>query len=461
MHRPLFLLALGLTSSIAATLAAQPSPPQARELRALLESLQQQIDSLSRQDNASHKVTEIGSNLARQRDFEQPRLIIRLYDLSDLYAIAPAYIARDPGDLDGGGMAIFPEVGTDGTSRAGMGGGFGGGGFGGGFFAVPTTSVRLKDRAGDILAQPSGGGGEVDAGRTTVDGLIETITSTIAPEEWADVGGPASIKALGASLIISAPAHMHEQIAALLDLFRKRWGSLRTVSLQAHWLWLTEAQLKGALADPAEVKAGEPRPFGALDQDAWKELREAAAGEGAGRSGYHAVLTCYNGQTVHALAGRQRLIVSGMTPVVGGQDAPAAYHPDMRAVHEGAALQITPVVTRTAKFVVIDVHSRVNLVPAAAPADAAARPQAGTVQQVVDAIDRQPIQSQRLSSTLRIPTGKTTLVGGMTFDAQAADARNLYLFVTAVVQELRDDEGTEIKVDAPADKPADQPKSDE
>jgi hypothetical protein len=456
MRRPLLLFAVVFFWGLAATSAqAQPGGQQARELRAQLEALQLQLDALTRHDStASHKVTEIGSAFGRQRDFDQPRLVVRIYDLSDLYAIAPPYAAREPGDLEDTERAVFPEVMAAAASRAGMGGGgFGGGGFGGmgGFFAVPNSSARLKDRASQTLAQASGGGGEVDAGRTTVDGLIETITTTISPEEWTDVGGPASIKALGASLVISAPVNMHEQIGALLDLFRKRWGSLRTVSVQAHWLWLTEAQLAAALAEPPPGPADQPRAFGALSDAAWIKLREPAAGDAPRRANYHAVLTCYNGQTVNALAGRQRLIVGGMTPVVGGQEQGTAYHPNVRALHEGAALQITPVVTRTAKYVVVDVHSRVNiLAPAERAAAGADAPPPGDVQQVVAAIDRLALQSQRLSTTLRIPVGQPTLVGGMTFDAQPAGGPNLYLFVTAVVQELRDEEGTEVKADAPA-----------
>jgi hypothetical protein len=441
-----FSCSLGLVSSGQVPARAQ----QASELRVQLDALQRQLEALSQQEAqaTSNKVTEIGSAAARQREVEQPRMVVRIYDLSDLFAIAPPYAAREPGDLEETPRAIFPEVtqARSGTSGGGMGGM---GGMGGGFFAVPTVSKRFKDKSRDTLAQGAGeGSSEIDASRTTIDDLIDTITTSISPEDWVDVGGPASIKALGASLVISAPAEMHEQIAALLDLFRTRWGSLRTVSIQAHWLWLTEAQLTDAVADPQPIAKGQPAAFGALSDAGWKRLREMAQGQEQKRPGYHAVLTCYNGQTVNVQAGRQRLLVSGMTPVVGGQESAAAYSPSVRAIHEGAALQITPVVTRTAKYVVADVHSRVNLPAATDKPQAAAgetvKP-ASTVEQVVAAIDRDPVESQRISTTLRIPVGRPTLVGGMTFHTKAAEEPNLYLFVTAIVQELRDEEGAEVK----------------
>jgi len=50
-------------------------------------------------------------------------------------------------------------------------------------------------------------------------------------------------------------------------------------------------------------------------------------------------------------------------------------------------------------------------------------------------------------------------VGGMTFAASGTGGANLYLFVTAHVQELRDDEGGAVKADEPRE-PAAQGKPD-
>ena len=443
-------IALGFfLAAMPAAVLAQDSEA-ARALKTQLEAIQKQLDELGRKEAAEHKFTEIGAASSRSQKETEPRRVVRVYDLSDLFAIAPAYAAREPADLVDAPRAIFPEVNVEASAGAGLGGGggfggggfggggFGGGGFGGGggLFAVPATISRGTASSATLRQFGGSGTGATESVRTGVDELIDTITTTIEPDAWDEVGGPSTITALGASLVVSAPSETQSQIAALLDLFRKRWGSLRTVSLQAHWLWLTEEQVAGAIT--AEQQRDPPAPFGALSPEAWKQLREQAQAEGQPRQNYHAALTCYNGQTVHVLAGAQQLVVAGMTPVVGGGEDGAAYQPQVKSIQEGAALQITPVVTRTAKYVVADVHSRVNLL-GAAPAGEGGK-QDGAVGEVVAAIDRPALSSQRLSTTLRIPVDTPTLVGGMTFGGDDAAPANLYLFLTATVRELKDDE---------------------
>jgi len=69
--------------------------------------------------------------------------------------------------------------------------------------------------------------------------------------------------------------------------------------------------------------------------------------------------------------------------------------------------------TRTAKYVVADVHSRVNLLtgPAEKLVAQAERPLAGgDAAQVVGALDRPVLHSQQLSTTLRIPVGHPALI---------------------------------------------------
>jgi hypothetical protein len=441
MRRTLALVIAVLLAAAPAAAFAQAEPDQAAALRAQLQTIQKQLAELSRKEAADHKFTEIGSSTSRTRTGDEAPRVVRIYDLSDLYAVAPPYPAREPADLVDDAGPIFPQVMVEASAQGGLGGGgFGGGG---GVFAVPSTVSRVKtDRA--TLRQVSGGSGAAshESVRTGVDNLIDTITTTIEPDQWDEVGGPSTITSLGASLVVSAPAETHSQITALLDLFRKQWGSLRTVSVEAHWLWLTEEQLAAAIAEGKGMNP--PAPYGALSPAAWQELQAQARAAEAERKNYHAVVTCYNGQTVSALAGVQRLVVSGLTPVVGGgEEEAAAYNPQVKAVQDGVALQITPVVTRTAKYVVADVHSRINLLgPAMA---AAAAKEAGPVAQIVAALDRPTLESQRLSTTLRIAVDTPTLIGGMTFAGDGENKANLYLFLTASVRELKDEEKAEEK----------------
>lgn len=459
------LVTVGMAWGASGELQAQVPPAgRADELRAQLESLQSQLDAVERNNAQRGKVTEIGSSRGRLRDADEPRLILKLYDLSDLFTVAPSYPAYEPRELAGASepRPVFPHLPSAGeaSGMGGMGGGFGGGG---GFFAVP-NAVRAdvpatipRDRV-ETLQQASGASGSPAASvRTSLEGLIDTITNTIAPDGWSDVGGPSTISPVGSSLLVSTTSETHAQLATLIDLFRQRWGSLRTIGVQAHWLWLAPSQVDALLAEsrPGNAKdapvapGASPAPLNAISVAAWKKLLSAAAEKGNASLAYHAVVNCYNGQTVAAQSGTQRLVVNGIAPVVGGGKE-VGYAPQVQVVQEGATLQITPLATRHAKLVVLDVHSRVNVLPTAALADEALKPAAGDVpqqvvvgdvpRQVVAALDRPALQTQRLETTLRIATGQPTLVGGMTFATAEGKSTHLYLFITASVQDLRDEE---------------------
>jgi hypothetical protein len=424
---------------------AQEAPGgNADVIRAQLEKLTATLREIEQKNEQRGKVTEIGSSRGRARDIDEPRLVVKVYDLSDLFTVAPSYPAYEPTELIRTGelQPVFPQVpGGGGGSAAG---GFGGGG--GGLFAVP-NSVDRKQPA--TLHQASGSSGAAASDvRTSMQSLIDTLTSTIDPDGWADVGGPSTIAPVGSSLLISTTSETHAKLTALIDLFRQRWGSLRTISVQANWLWLSPAQIDEVLVQPKPGEAvAQQQSLNTVIPGEWKKLLAAAADKEGVASGYHSIITCYNGQTVAAQAGSQRIIVTGISPVVaGGQQAAVAYSPITRTIHEGATLQITPLATRHVKYVVLDVHSRVNLLtPNQKPLEKVEKVEkedSRNPQQVVDALDRTALQTQRLETTLRVPVGQPTLIGGMTFTAAEGKSSHLYLFITAKVQELRDDEPT-------------------
>lgn len=447
---------------IVLALTAQPGwaqNPRTRELQAQLEEIQEKIRLAARTDDPNSKVTELGSSRNRMHELEAPRLVIRLYDLSDLFAVAPPYVAKEGGELDHDTSEVFSGDGPAASAAGPNGGGFGGGmGGGGGLFSVPESidkELAAEKGTQRQFSSKKGSGPGASAGpRTSMDGLIEVITTTISQDNWDTVGGPSSIASIGTSLLISADAETHDKISSLLDLFRKRWGTLRTVSVRAHWLWLTESAVSDALAADQKA-AGDKAPYGVLSDETWKKLL-AVAGKVKTRKAYHAMLTCHNGQTVFTRAGGERLIISGVTPIAGKTDKEQVlYQPVVRSIQEGAVLQVTPVVTRNAKYVVLDVHSRVNLLGEIAKPEPAkaGRPLFGgspSIEQIIAAIDRPALQTQRLATTLRLPVGRPSLIGGMTFATDGEGPANLYLFVTASVQELRDDEGLQVK---PDDKP--------
>jgi hypothetical protein len=360
-----------------------------------------------------------------------------MYDLSELFTVAPGYEAKQTSDLSPIEKNLFPQVTANVVATGNMGGGGFGGGFGGAFSVPDKPRSVQTDRPAHL--------GQVEA-RTSINTLVSAIQAVISPSGWDTVGGPMSISQLGNALIVSADANTHSQIEKLLDLFRKRWGTLKTVSVRAWWLPLTEDQLNGLLAGGENEKPA----FGIVDEAAFKKVLDTQKQDG-GPAGYRAAITCYNGQTVSAIAGDQSIAVTDFKAVTTQSNTnppkPISYLPVTSLIQEGAALQVTPIVTTSGKYVVLDIHSRVNrrvydtrsrAVPsqpeAVGESDRGVSPES-----VVAALDRPRLTVQRLSTTLRVPVDSTMLIGGMTMSKDpVANDPTLYLFVKLIVQELRD-----------------------
>jgi len=448
-------------SSLVSSARAQTTEEELRRLVEQVSALKDKLDSMERSGTMNERVTQIGGTRARVE--EEPQMIVRIYDLGDLFSLAPPYEARHASDISPNGQLLFPRgpMGPGGQTLSGMGGmGMGGmGGVGMGAWnvedPVPGKAPAARPASKDVLYQlyetPEG---RMAAVRSSIEDLMDAITNTISTDEWQEVGGPATMTNLGTSLLVSASESTHEQIDALLNLFRKRWGTLRTVSVRAYWMWLTEDQLRALVGDEPGPPAGpkEIRAFGLVDQAAWKELLGRRPDEGAERAGYRSVITCYNGQTVYTIAGRQTLAVTNLEPTwsprpeADDKNPPLEnYYVGTSLVQEGAALQVTPIVNVSGEVVTLDVHSRVverrdqPSQQAAAPGDAERAPVRG----IVDVLVRPELMVHRLSTTLRVPVDRTMLVGGMTYQSVPKPGEpNLYLFVRTSVQELRDDTPT-------------------
>ena len=75
----------------------------------------------------------------------------------------------------------------------------------------------------DLLAPA--GGTPPEAGDYDYDSLVDTITSTIAPNSWQDVGGPGSIAVAPFgrvnALVVSQTYQVHRKVAKLLEDLRE------------------------------------------------------------------------------------------------------------------------------------------------------------------------------------------------------------------------------------------------
>ncbi|WP_166830682.1 hypothetical protein [Thalassoroseus pseudoceratinae] len=406
------------------------------ELQQQIRKLETQLRSAQQKELGKRRFTTIGSG---RTDGKGRGISIRVYDLSDLFTIAPAYPAQyeDAISTNGGFGQMFSAGGTPTGS--------GGGGFGGaGFFNVQSTrglasksSVKTSQQFGAVTGDPS-------SMQTTMDHLTAAIQQTISPELWDEDG---VITQLGSNLLISADDHTHQQISDLLNLFRKRWGTLRTVSVQAWWVWLDEGELTELLADPNQPIGPEDRQaFGLIEPDNWRKYlvdHAAAKNEKNAESqpGWHAVITCYNGQTVHTLAGGQHRFLTNMMPVMGQEVM--GYQPQMNLLQTGAALQLTPVTNTTGQTVLLDVRSRVCLLNESKVMEKVEQiaGENNEPAQLKAVVDRPRVDLQKIATTVRVPVDTPMLIGGMTFaDRPQTGEKNLYLFVQAHVQELRNDE---------------------
>ena len=197
--------------------------------------------------------------------------------------------------------------------------------------------------------------------------LIKTIKTTISPEIWDEQGGPASIAKLGNAFIISADEDTHDQIDALLNLFRKRWGTLRTVSVRAWWHWMNPAEIGPILDSDGEDAGNGNKAFGLVSEEAWaKILKDRRDAENDGPAGYQATVTCYNGQAVHTVSGDQSLAVRDVRVIATKNEndenaGRIGYKPVVSLIQEGVAFQVTPISNVSGKTVLLDVHSRVLL----------------------------------------------------------------------------------------------------
>jgi hypothetical protein len=129
-------------------------------------------------------------------------------------------------------------------------------------------------------------------------------------------------------------------------------------------------------------------------------------------------------------------------------------------VHQGAALQHTPIASTGGRFVTLDVHSRV--VWGEPLKTAKGTPQEALLtgpMAVAAAIDRPLLTSHELETTFRAPVDRRILVGGMTCEIQPGPGEpNLYLFVKVAMQELRDEPPETKSESKPAHLPGTSPK---
>jgi hypothetical protein len=433
----------GLLVGAMLTLAcwAQPPSEDPKQLQTNIQEMQKRLDAIRKaEEDADTRTRRIGKSKGAHREDLDNVMVVRIYDISDLFTPAPAYRGEELDPWTGKRTLAFPapETGSQGSPLGGMGGM---GGMGGGFFSIldPDSLAR-----GEILAQHRGDdAGALGSARTSLSSLIEAITDIIEPDSWEENGGPGRISAIGATILISAKDEVHDQVDELLDVFRRRWGSQRTVTTEVWWLWLTPDELGKLVADPTA-------PQSPVADDVWTSMWNVKAKQDPAPR--QAKMTGFNGQTIFTSAGEVHTVAKDWKPVVIGKkrtdvneiepndeeplsaftkgDLRIGLVPNPAALNEGIGLQVTPLTSISGKYATLDLHSRVI--------EAVAEPEKKEEAQMP--FRRESVRVHRLSTTVRIPVGSVVLVGGSTFQGSPkADEPSLYLFTRLSMQELRDE----------------------
>lgn len=346
---------------------------------------------------------------------EQP-LRIELYPIADIVYQVADY-PRD--DADG-----FRR----GTSIGGGGGGFGGGGGGGGAFQF-SHDHGLPDR-------------RTGSSSITVDELVAVIESLIAPGTWESSDGRGRIHVVGTAMVVQHDDDTHKAIAKFLAQLRNA-NSRRTVSIEAQWLLLDSRELE-QLSGEADTDGG---PL-AVDVDALSKFtRRGTSLRGS--------TNCFSGQRVYVVSGSKRTIVKGVVPVVGStfdtdaagrladrhpqpspswkagrlrvstvafreeeelhdisvRQAAVGFQPIVEEVVMGVRLEVRPTLVGNGETAIVDLKSTISSLRTGA----SDMPQPIPHQSMPE-IDRVPIETAELATTLEVPLGKAVLVGGLTQD---------------------------------------------
>ena len=380
---------------------------------------------------------------AQSGDDPEATNILRTYEVGDLIL----HISDRPYSPSPGQQSPFGGAGRGGMGGGGMGGGAGMGG-GRGVFSVPVASSAAPTR----LTQFGGGGGGRGGGmgggmmgrqhhttetQITIDSLIEAILTTVKPDYWNENGtGDGRITSVGTALVVLNTPSVHQEIEGLLTALRAGSGSRKTLNIDARWLLLNSEDLNKL------VPAGDSL----VDPDSLKKFTRAPGS-------IRGMTNCFSGQLVYLVSGTRRNMVETYIPVVGSVEfeqgeerllaqqpaaprsrlavkfvsdssAPAGdrgvgYQPIIRTPNFGALLEIRPTWVQGESRVTVDLQSTVTVpsdrqeVVAKRQSDPAGAP----------VVDRIAIETQQLTTTLRIPLGKPYLVGGMTY-APATNAAN-------------------------------------
>ena len=248
----------------------------------------------------------------------------------------------------------------------------------GGMMCVPQTSVKFNN-------------GEW---QPTPEKLIDAIESTV-DAEWSGKGGKETLCWLGSSLLVTAYPETHAMVKQLLDLLQPRWNARVTLETRIHWLWLSFAE-EEKLA--RLMVASEASLVRSIETESLSKFISVLPKEESRPAAIHARLQSHNGQLVSWVSGEQR------RSVVGWNREKGKLIPAAAVAHRGVACEIITMLAHASDHATVVLNSRVVK---ASNADAVPETDAEVPKPSTD-----PVCGQTVSSTVRIPIGRASVVGG-------------------------------------------------
>ena len=320
----------------------------------------------------------------------KPILELRVYDLADLFAIAPSHTAHgfvgwdSTPLLDPSGANVLTAAATGATGGMGGMGGMGGGM--GGMFNVQSS------------AQNNRGSHDYGGWQPTPKSLIEAIQKTV-DAKWESSGGEESLHWLGSSLMVNAFPATHAPVKKLLELVQSRWNARSTFEIELHWLWLSYREERELARQMSVSESSSTR---SIEADALLDFIDNLDKQEGRPSFLHARLHGHNGQTVPWVSGEQHRSVSSWDRLKG------ELVPMTTIAQRGIVCEVTPMLAHATEHATLVYRGRWV---EDAPTPAMEKVEPASWLEKAPRPDEDRIVGQSLSTTVRLPIGRAAILG--------------------------------------------------
>jgi hypothetical protein len=247
--------------------------------------------------------------------------------------------------------------------------------------------------------------------RPTIGSLAAILRDSLHFEE------EVSIQTIEGMFLVTANTDSHKKIEQFLSAVRKELASRRVITIQATWAIVDDEKAAKVLG------SGSPAPK-VLAPEAQKALEEDTAFQGSTMS--------VEGERSRLAAGRCQTVLTDANPIVA--DNIGVMTPTIQIVQWGPVLEVQANLSEDGRSVGIELDSvlsdpnelGVKALRTTGSILATSRPFADY--NLVKDIDKLDFLLHTLHTSIRVPVGKSVLVGGMTL-AKGPKGRSVYLLV--------------------------------